>query len=426
MPGKCVICQAPENLRESAVDTLTAHITRRLATAGTLAALALALARPAFSAEAWEAVAARARGQNVYWNAWGGDGRTNAFIDWAAGQVQAQYGITLRHVKLTDTSEAVTRVIAEKTAGNDTNGSVDLIWINGPNFLSMKSLGLLFGPFADQLPNMRYLDTDAKLSNTIDFTTPVEGMAAPWRLAQFVFVCDGARVPRPPRSMADFLVWARANPGRFTHPDVRDYIGATFIKQALLELAPDPALLQQPVTEAAFAAASAPLWAWYDALRPLLWRGGALFPASGPAERQLLADSEIDIALSFDPAEAAASVKSGLLPAGTRVFGLPGGTIGNTSFVAIPYNSPHADAAMLVANFLLEPATQAHAQDIAVLGSYSVLDLAKLSPAQQQLFAGLPADPALPANAELGKVLGEPHASWMTRLTQDWVSRYAH
>ena len=59
--------------------------------------------------------------------------------------------------------------------------------------------------------------------------------------------------------------------------------------------------------------------------------------------------------------------------------------VGNTSFVAIPYNSPHKDAAMVVADFLLDPATQAHAQDITALGAYSVLDPAKLSPAQQAL-----------------------------------------
>ncbi|HQE97017.1 MAG TPA: hypothetical protein PKY20_02370, partial [Methanothrix sp.] len=46
-------------------------------------------------------------------------------------------------VKLTDTAEAVTRVISEKAAGQDSGGSVDLIWINGPNFLAMKDQGLL-------------------------------------------------------------------------------------------------------------------------------------------------------------------------------------------------------------------------------------------------------------------------------------------
>ncbi len=69
-----------------------------------------------------------------------------------------------------------------------------------------------------------------------------------------------------------------------------------------------------------------------------------------------------------------------------------GGTIGNISFVAIPFNAAHKEGAMVVANFLLDPATQAHAQDITVLGSYSVLDPAKLGEAEN----GAPSRPCPP------------------------------
>ena len=102
------------------------------------------------------------------------------------------------------------------------------------------------------------------------------------------------------------------------------------------------------------------------------------------------------------------------------------GTLGNTSFVAIPYNSPHKDAAMVVADFLLDPVTQAHAQDITALGAYSVLDPAKLSPEQLKLFASLPTSPALPTSADLAPVLLEPHPSWMTKVSEEWRRRYAN
>jgi putative thiamine transport system substrate-binding protein len=128
--------------------------------------------------------------------------------------------------------------------------------------------------------------------------------------------------------------------------------------------------------------------------------------------------------MSFDPAEAAASIESGLLPETVRTYTLTGGTIGNTSFVAIPYNSAHKEGAMVVANFLLDPATQAHAQDIRVLGSFTVLALNKLSVDQRQLFADLPANPALPRSTDLGPVQLEPHPSWMTRITEEWTRRY--
>ncbi|MCY7305643.1 MAG: ABC transporter substrate-binding protein [Rhodoferax sp.] len=376
---------------------------------------------------AWEQVLAKARGQTVYWNAWAGDEKTNQFIAWTAAELASRYGVKVEHVRLSDTAEAVTRVIAEKSAGRDSGGGVDLIWLNGPNFLNMKQRGLLYGPVTQALPNFRYVDTTSKRSNIIDFTTPVDGYAVPWRMAQIVFIYDSARIKSAqevPRSAAAMLAWARRNPGRLTHPNVSNFLGATFLKQALYELAADPGGLQQPATDASFAQVTAPLWAWYDELRPSLWRRGQQFPDNGSVQRQLLADGEIDITISFSPSEAAVAIDSGLLPASVRTFAMTKGTIGNTSFVAIPYNAKAREGAMVLANFLLEPATQAYAQDIKSIGSLNVLDATKLSSAQRAAFDKMTSSPALPGAAELGAPLLEPHASWMTRITSEWQRRY--
>ena len=372
----------------------------------------------------WDGVLARAKGQTVYWNAWAGDEKTNAFIVWIGEEVKKRYGVTVTQVRLKDTAEAVTRVVAEKAAGRNDNGTVDLIWINGPNFLALKEQGLLYGPFAESLPNFRYVDTANKRSNVIDFTVPVDGYEAPWRMAQIVFVYDSARMKDLPRTVPDFIAWTKAHPGRFTHPNVRNFLGSTFLKQALYELAPDPSALQQPATDETFAKATAPLWVWYDQLKPNLWRQGKLFPENGPAQRQLLNDGEIDMMISFNPSEAAVAITGGLLPESVRTFVLSKGSIGNTSFVAIPYNAAHKEGAMVVANFLLEPATQANAQDVKQMGNFTVLDLAKLTPEDRRRFETLTRSPALPTNADLGTTLLEPHPSWMTRIMAVWEKRY--
>ncbi len=392
-----------------------------LAFAVTLAVMATPL--HAQSAD-WARVLATARGQTVNFNAWAGDEKTNAFIAWVGDEADRRFGVKVNHVKLKDTAEAVTRVVAEKAAGRDAGGSVDLVWINGPNFLALKAQGLLYGPFAARLPNYRYVDTTHVRSNTVDFTIAVDGMESPWRRAQIVFVYDAARAPDPPRSVAALLDWAKRHPGRTTHPDVHNFLGATFLKQALYELAPDPAALQSPATDATFAATTAPLWAWYDALRPALWRQGEQFPANGPAQRQLMNDGEIDLMISFNPAEAAVAQAAGQLPASVRTVVFDRGTIGNTSFVAIPYNAANKEGAMVVADLLLDPATQARAQDYRQMGNFTVLDLAKLPPAARERFDALPRHPALPTNAELGTALLEPHPSWMTRIAAEWERRY--
>lgn len=388
-----------------------------------LAALAILIAPPVW-ADAWDDTLAAARGQTVYWNAWGGDTRTNDFIAWVDQELSARHGVNVRQVKLTDTAEAVARVLAEKAAGQTDGGSVDLIWINGANFLSMKQQGLLHGPFVANLPNAMYLDLSPGSAAATDFTIPVEGYESPWRLAKFVLTYDSARVDAPPRSMGALLDWSRAHPGRFTHPAVSNFMGATFLKQALIELAPDRSVLQSEPTDDTFSAATEPLWAWYDVLHPTLWRGGEAFPENESVQQQMLNDGEVDFTMAFDPAAAAAAVERGLLPDTVRSYAPEGGSIGNVSFVAIPFNAAHKEGAMVVANFLLDPAVQARAQDIRVLGSFSVLDPARLGPDQAAAFAALPSSPALPGLDDLGPTLIEPHPAWMTRLTEAWAERY--
>ena len=400
-----------------------------------LARLALALfaaslttvARAAPETRSWDEIVAKARGQTVYWNAWAGDERTNAFIAWVGDEVKKRHGVTIQQVKLKDTAEAVTRVVAEKSAGRDAGGSVDLIWINGPNFLAMKDKGLLHGPFTQVMPNYPLVDTVNKRSTVVDFTVPVDGLESPWRMAQLVYVHDSARTKATelPRSVPALLEWARAHPGRLTHPTVRNFLGSTFLKQALYELAPSADVLQSPATDANFATVTAPLWAWYDALRPHLWRQGKEFPESGEAQRQLMNDGEVDITLSFSPSVAATSIAKQLLPPSARVFVMAKGTIGNTSFAGIPYNAANREGAMVVANFLLDPLAQARQHDPTFLGDATVLDMAKLTEAQRSLFAPKAALPGMPTPQELGTALLEPHASWMTRIAAEWEKRYS-
>lgn len=400
---------------------------KRLAQLSAVLAALLPAVPPAGAAEplTWQQALERAPGQTVYWNAWAGDERINAYIAWVGERVQELHDVTIEHVKLTDTAEAVGRVLAEKAAGNSQEGSVDLVWINGENFATMKRGGLLYGPFVEALPNFDLVDTRDKPTTVVDFTVPTEGLEAPWGMAKFNFVYDSARVERTPGSIAELAGWAAAHPGRFTYPAPPDFIGSTFLKQALIELTPDADLLQRPAgDEAQFQAATAPLWAWLDALHPHLWRGGSLFPASGPAQLQLLDDGELDIALSFYPSEAQSLIDNGRLPESARVFLLDEGTIGNTHFVAIPFNARAKAAAMVVANFLLSPEAQARKQDPRYWGDDTVLAMDRLTAEQRALFEAVPAGPASVAPEDLGPVLLEPHPTWMTRIEAEWTRRY--
>ena len=66
-------------------------------------------------------------------NGWGGSERINAYIEWAAERIEADYGIKLKYVKSKDVTSIVSRILAEKPLVV-MNGSVDIIWLNGDNF----------------------------------------------------------------------------------------------------------------------------------------------------------------------------------------------------------------------------------------------------------------------------------------------------
>ena len=386
--------------------------------------LAAAPLRAADSAS-FDAISAEAEGQTVYFNAWGGDETINGYIAWVGAQVQKRFGVSLKHVKLADTAEAVARVLAEKTAGRKDGGTIDLIWINGENFASMKEQNLLFGPFVEDLPNFSHVDVESKPTTILDFTVPTDGLEAPWGMAQFVFFHDTASIPEPPRSIPDLLAWAKSNPGRFTHPSPPDFIGSTFLKHLMLAYVEDPAVLQRPVDEADFAAVTAGLWEALEDVRSSLWREGETYPANGPGLHQLLDDGEVDFSMAFNPAEASAAINAGTLPESVRTFIPDAGSIGNTHFVAIPFNAAHKAGAQVVANFLMSPEAQAKKQDPEGWGDGTVLDVGGLDPEDRARFETLPRGIATLSPEQLTPVLPEPHPSWMTRIEAEWLRRFS-
>lgn len=388
-------------------------------------ALALLLASTSLPSLAqtnnWPNIEAKAKGQTVYFNAWAGSERINAYIQWAAQELKKSHGINLEHVKITDAADMIKRVRNEKAAGKLTEGSVDLVWINGENFLTMKKEGLLFGPFAQSLPHFSLVDTKGKPTTLLDFAEPTDGLESPWGMAQLTFMADSKRLPQNPSSMAQLLELAKKNPGRITYPKLPDFTGTTFIKQLFLELNSDRSAFYKPVTSQALQTTGAPVWAFLDQLHPHLWRKGQQFPQNPGALRQMMADGELLLAMTFNPNEAANEIAAKRLSNSVYSYQHKNGTIGNTHFVAIPFNAKAKEAAQVVANFLLSPAAQARKADIEQWGDPTVLALDKLSASQKTAFAAKPLAGQL---AQYAPTLSEPHGSWVEAIEKEWLKRY--
>ncbi len=395
-------------------------ITRRRLLATSLATTGLPLWSRTVVAADFSAVEAEAKGQTVYFNAWAGSDTINAYIAWAGEHMKSRYSVTVEHVKITDTAEVVKRVRDEVAAGK-TDGSVDLVWINGENFRALKTDKLLFGPWSESLPNYALVDVEGKPTTRQDFSEAVEGLEAPWGMAQLTFFADGAKVSTPPLSIIELIAYATQNPGRVSYPAPPDFHGTTFLKQVLLESAQDPGVFAKPGNENEFKKHE-DLWAAsLDELHKVSWREGKQFPKAQADVTNMVADGELNIGLTFNPNEPANLVAASRMPASTVAWQHRNGTIGNTHFVAIPANAKAKAAAQVFANFLLSPEAQAKKNDLKVWGDPTVLAISKLTATDAQMFTAS----AAPGSVTIpGPALLEPHASWVGLLESAWLRRY--
>ncbi|MCG9692255.1 ABC transporter substrate-binding protein [Vibrio sp. Isolate22] len=376
----------------------------------TVAYSATIYADEATSTDSWNQIEQQAEGQTVYFHAWGGSQEINRYLQWAGKKLQSDYGVTLKHVKVTDIAETATRLLAEKAAGKNSKGSVDIVWINGENFRSMKDNKLLFGPFTESLPNWKYVDKSLPID--VDFSEPTEGLEAPWGVGQLVFIHDPKTLHNPPQSFSEMLSYAQAFPNRLSYPRPPEFHGTSFIKSLLIELTNNSPELAKPASEENFQAITAPLWAYLDKFHKVAWRGGKQFPAGTSESIQLLDDGQLDLAITFNPNSVYSAQSSGRLAETTKAYAMENGALSNIHFLAIPWNANATAGAQVTINFLLSPEAQSRKGDLNVWGDPSVLSSKYLTGSAK--------------NTQQFKSIDEPHPSWQNALEKEWLKRYGN
>lgn len=370
----------------------------------------------------WGDIRSEARGQTVSLWMWGGDPQGNAYVDDVLAPAAKDAGVTLRRVPVADTKDAINQVIAERQAGR-TDGSVDLVWVNGDNFATGLQAGAWRCGWVDDLPNMRFTDPEDPLLSS-DFGTDVDGCESPWHKAQFTLVYDSATIAHPPTSLAGVLEWAEEHPGRFTYPAPPDFTGSAFVRQALYSVSGGYENVPATFDEDAYDELSPALWERLRDVAPSLWRGGRTYPRDSVALDKLYAQGEVDMTMTYGPATLTGLVAKGTFPATTRVLSLTEGTLGNASFLAIPSTSDNTAGAMVVADLALSPKQQRLKADPEVWGQFTVLDQDRLPAAEQQAFTDLPASPVVPPYPVLSRNANpELSSEWVPALDEGWRRR---
>ena len=373
------------------------------------------------STASWDEIVAEAEGTTVTWALWGGSDLINTHVDEAIGGPLAErYGLTLNRVPLENTADAVNKVLSEKAAGLDSGGSVDLIWINGENFRTLKEGDLLFGPFTQILPNSQYVD-ESNPAVGFDFGVPTDGYESPWASFQWVFEYNAATVGNtPPTTYEDLRAWIEANPGRFTYPAPPNHVGMGFVRQLFYWAAGSPDPFLGEFDQAVYDEYAPVVWEYLNGIEPYLWREGQTYPELA-AMANLLANQEIDFAMEYDSSRASTYIRQGIYPDTIRTLVFDTGTIANVSYVAIPYNAENVAGALVLANFLLSPEYQISITDPEVLGWKMAIDPTRLTAEEQAQLAAIEQGVAtLPADVLSAAALPESSVGWVDAMEAGW------
>ena len=133
-----------------------------------------------------------------------------------------------------------------------------------------------------------------KMINSAAVQTPIR---MPYRGSQVLIAYDSAKVSNPPKTFADLVAWAKANPGRFTYgrPD-KGGSGSNFVIRAIHEgNGQDPAAFTKDNFDAAKAEEMLQKgWAILKDLHPFTF-GEGTYPAGNTPALQLLAQGAVDM-----------------------------------------------------------------------------------------------------------------------------------
>ena len=350
------------------------------------------------SSAEWDEIVEAARGTTVTFYGWGGDENRNNWLNTTvADYVKEHYDIALEVVGM-DINDILSKLSGEKQAGSET-GSIDMIWINGENFYSAKDNGLLYGPFTGQLPNMEaYIDLeDPETLN--DFCMPIEGYEAPYAKAQMVFFNDSAVTPEAPASAEELLEFCKKYPGKVTYPALPDFTGSAFVRNIIYELCGWEQFQDMEADYDTVKAAIEPALDYLRELNPYLWNEGKTFPESSTTVDAMFADGELLMNMSYGPFSVATGIAEGTYTDTTRTFVFDNGTIGNTNYMAIAFNSPNKAGAMVVINAILS--TELQLTQYEQLRELPVVSADKLSAEEQAAFDAVDLGEGVLSQAEL-------------------------
>ncbi|WP_111672778.1 ABC transporter substrate-binding protein [Algoriphagus litoralis] len=365
----------------------------------------------------WSSIDSLSRNTTVHFMMWQGSPAVNKYINsFLIPEVKKRFGIDLK-ISGGQGPEIVQLLMGEKQAGV-TSGQLDIVWINGETFFQLRQIDGLWGPFAEQLPNSQYIDFDDPYIG-IDFQQPINGMEAPWGNTQFALIYDSIKLPSPPKTLDELSRFVKSQPGTFTISN--DFSGMSMLKSMLAEFGGSPGSLNGSFDEQKYQTLSTQLWDWINAHKQYFWKKGETFPREHTKMDQMFAAGELLISYGFNEGGIEDKVLQGLFPSSTRGYAWKNGTVHNSNYLGITYNSPNRAGALQVINFMLSPEAQLVKMDVKGMNSNTVLEIHRLPEEWRQKFEQATKRQYGPTIHSLEPYsIQEPAPEYMLRLFEDF------
>ncbi|WP_068082996.1 ABC transporter substrate-binding protein [Polycladidibacter stylochi] len=338
--------------------------------------------------------------QQVNFYYWGGSIPINLWIDQNVTNDLKALGIKLNARRLSTTKEAIDLIVAEMAAGRSYGqGSIDLLWVNGENFYTLKKQNALWGPFADKLPNSKNYDwlSDSITAhlNLYDFGTATNMQELPWSGEQFICAADRQYLPesKTPHTFAELKEYLINSPGKFTYVKPPHYLGNTFVQSVIYAKNPTGTgaiPFQKPITSYTpkqFADLIKPAFTYLQEIEPFLLqasKGNPHYPGTEAALDQLFQNGEVHINCKFGIYAVHNGFITGQYPEKARIFVFPKGLmIKNKSYLVIPKTAPHPASALVAANYFASIAAQS--KMVAKAAMPNGIDLAMLNTNEREI-----------------------------------------
>ncbi|MDQ4504166.1 extracellular solute-binding protein [Sinomonas sp. ASV322] len=208
----------------------------------------------------------------------------------------------------------------------------------------------------------------------------------PYRGSSVLLAYDTKAVATPPKTLDELLAWIKANPGKFTYNSPKSGgSGGAFVATVLDKYVPADARQKMTVGyEKDLESTWDQGFAELKGLTPYVYQKG-VYPNGNQQTLTLLASGQISMAPVWSD-QFTTGVANGSIPSTVKAVQISNPSFtGGAAYLGIPANTPNMDAAVKLANFVLEPAQQA--MIVKDISGYPAISLDKLPAELKEKFA---------------------------------------